>query len=199
MGLDAVSIPLFKVEPVAWDPPEPSGFDGLLLTSANAVRHAGDKLTDLRGLPVYAVGEATSQAARDAGFDIKATGDAGADRLLGSIETGLKLLHLCGKDRRAPENPSQQITALPVYRAVSVDVPELGDLNGGVAMIHSPMAGERFAKLVDDRSGVTIAAISAAAADAAGSGWRKVEVASSPTDDALLALAARLCNKSQPK
>ena len=42
----------------------------------------------LRGLPVYAVGEATAEAARNGGFDIAATGDAGVDRLLGSIEAG---------------------------------------------------------------------------------------------------------------
>jgi len=32
-------------------------------------------------------------------------------------------------------------------------------------------------------------------AEAAGSGWQCVEVADVPSDDALLALAARLCNK----
>ena len=39
-GLDAVAIPLFEIEPLAWEAPPAGGFDGLLLTSANAVRHA---------------------------------------------------------------------------------------------------------------------------------------------------------------
>ena len=69
MGLDPVRMPLFRIEPIAWDAPEASGFDGLLLTSANAVRQAGDKLQALRGLRVYAVGEATGNAARNADFD----------------------------------------------------------------------------------------------------------------------------------
>ena len=60
---------------------------------------AATSLQELRGLKVYAVGEATADAARDAGFDIAATGDAGVDRLLGSIEPDLKLLHLL---RRGP-------------------------------------------------------------------------------------------------
>ena len=59
---------------------------GCLLTSANAVRCGGEQLHSLRGLKAYAVGEATAEAAREAGFDIAATGDAGVDRLLGSIE-----------------------------------------------------------------------------------------------------------------
>jgi uroporphyrinogen-III synthase len=45
---------------------------------------------------------------------------------------------------------------------------------------------------------MTIAAISQAAADAVGEGWRSVEVAEQATDEALLALAARLCNKPRP-
>src|SRR5436853_459962 len=76
-GLEAVAVPLFNVERVAWELPDASSFDGLLLTSANAVRCGGEKLQELRGLKVYAVGEATAEAARDAGFDIDATGDAG--------------------------------------------------------------------------------------------------------------------------
>jgi uroporphyrinogen-III synthase len=47
-----------------------------------------------------------------------------------------------------------------------------------------------------DRSTIIIAAISQAAAEAAGGGWAAVETAARPTDEALLALAERLCNKS---
>ena len=78
----------------------------------------------MRGLKAYAVGDATAEAARDAGFDIAATGDAGVDRLLGSIEPDLKLLHLCGEDRREPEGAKQKITAVTVYRAKPVDAPD---------------------------------------------------------------------------
>ena len=60
-GLDAVAIPLFEIETARWEVPEAGGFDGLLLTSANAVRHGGEQLQALRGLPVYAVGQATAR------------------------------------------------------------------------------------------------------------------------------------------
>lgn len=194
MGLEAIAIPLFEVGPLPWQAPDAASFDGLLLTSANAVRHGGESLQALRGLPAYAVGEATGEEARDAGFDVTATGDDGVDRLLGSIEPGLKLLHLCGADRREPGTVRQQVTAVPVYRAEPIEA-DVSDATGAVALIHSPRAARRFAELAQDKASVALAAISAAAADAAGPGWEEVEVADRPSDEALLALAARLCNK----
>jgi uroporphyrinogen-III synthase len=56
-----------------------------------------------------------------------------------------------------------------------------------------------LAELVSDRSPVVIAAISKAAAEAVGDGWKSVAIADQPSDEALLALAARLCNKPHPK
>jgi uroporphyrinogen-III synthase len=198
-GLEAVAVPLFEVEPMGWQAPEAASFDALLLTSANAIRHGGDDLAKLRGLRVYAVGEATAQAARDAGFDIAATGDAGVDRLLGSIEPDARLLHLCGDDRREPEDARQEITLIPVYKAVAVENPDLSVARGSVALVHSPRAGRRFAQLMPERGSVAVAAISEAAAEAAGTGWQAIEATKEPNDDALLALAARLCNNSPPK
>ena len=199
LGLEPVAAPLFEIEPLPWEAPEPGGFDALLLTSANAVRHGGSKLAKLRGLRVYAVGDATAEAARESGFDIAATGDAGIDRLLGSIEAELKLLHLCGEDRREPDDCRQRITSIPVYRARPVASPDLSAAAGSIALIHSPRAARRLAELVDDRNSIAVAAISRAAADATGSGWQVVKAAHEPTDDALLALAAELCNNPQPK
>jgi uroporphyrinogen-III synthase len=198
-GLDPVVVPLFEVEPVGWEPPEASGFDGLLLTSANAVRHAGDQLEDFRGLKTYAVGDATAEAARDKGFDIAATGGAGVERLLGSLEADLKLLHLCGADRIDIPDARQAITPVVVYRSKAVDDPDLTPAQDSVALIHSARAARRFAELVDNRSSITIAAFSDAAAKAAGDGWKQVAVADQPSDEALLALAARLCNKPDPE
>jgi uroporphyrinogen-III synthase len=198
-GLDAVAVPLFEVEPVEWEVPEAGSFDGLLLTSANAVRHGGEAIVKLRGLKAYAVGEATAEGARHAGFDIAAIGDSGVDRLLGSIDADLRLLHLCGEDRREPEGARQRITAIPVYRAKAIEAPDLSETEGSVALIHSPRAGRRFAELVENRSCIAVAAISEAAAEAIGEGWQDVERAERPNDEALLALAARLCNKPAPE
>jgi uroporphyrinogen-III synthase len=199
LGLDAVVVSLFRIEPVAWTAPEASGFDGLLLTSANAVLHGGEDLVSLRGLPVYAVGEATAQAAREAGFDVASTGEAGVDRLLGSIDAELRLLHLCGEDRREPDGARQRISAVVVYRSLPVDAPGLSMADGGVMLVHSPRAAKRLSELAGARQSIIVAAISQAAADALGNGWERVEVADAPNDEALLALAARLCNTSPPE
>ena len=200
LGLDAVSMPLFQVEPLPWHLPEASGFDALLLTSANAMIHGGDGLGELRGLPVHAVGEATAEAARNAGFQIASTGESGVERLLGSIEPTLRLLHLCGEHRRSPSNARQDIRAIAVYRAA--DLAAAGDVEsvaGHCAAVHSPRAAERLAALLDerrvDRATVRLACISDAAADAAGQGWDDKKAPDEPTDAALLALAATLCDK----
>ena len=134
----------------------------MLLTSANAVRHGGEGLNELRGLPVHAVGAATAEAAREAGFDIASVGEAGVDRLLGSIEPGLKLLHVAGEDRKEPDDARQEIQAVTVYRSRARDDVVLNDVGGSVALIHSTRAAERFAELADriDKSAIAIAAIS---------------------------------------
>jgi uroporphyrinogen-III synthase len=196
LGIEADVLPLFKIEPIAWQVPDPAGFDGLLLTSANAVRFAGDGLLTLRGLEVYAVGDATADEARKAGFDIASSGSAGVERLLGSIEGGRKLLHLCGQDRTEVDETRHAITAVPVYRSVQLPRPD-GIDSVEVVAVHSPRAARRFAELFEegDRSAVAVAAISEAAAGAVGGGWNAVVIAQKPDERCLLALAKELCDK----
>lgn len=198
MGLQVIVAPLFRIVPLDWILPDHEQFDALLLTSANAVRRAGRKLTEIKRLPVHAVGEATAAAAREAGFEIASTGDFDIKRLLNSLEPGMKLLHLCGEHRSIVENPAQEVVAVPVYRAEALTPPvELNGLPGNVAAIHSPRAASMLAELVPRgrRGTIGLAAISAAAASAAGEGWERVAAAEIPTDSALLALAARLCEE----
>jgi uroporphyrinogen-III synthase len=199
LGLRSVVIPLFAVEPREWRSADPREFDALLLTSANAVRHGGPGLSRLQGLPAYCVGEATAGAARDAGFAVAGVGKAGVDALLDSLPAGLRLLHLCGSDRREPHGPRQSVAPIPVYRSAQLPLPEgFERLEGSVIAIHSPRAGARLAELAERerlaRETIAIAAISGEAAEAAGEGWGDIGTATEPTDRALLALASRLCN-----
>jgi uroporphyrinogen-III synthase len=198
-GLEPIVLPLFAVEPVAWTAPDPKGFDGLLLTSANGIRHAGPGLGELASLPAYCVGEATAAEASAAGIDVASIGDGTVDLLLRNLPGGLRLLHLCGAHRRQPTAPRQSITPLTVYVSREVEpAPSLGRAEGSVVAVHSPRAAARFASLADRiglrRSTIALAAISENAADAAGMGWEQVEAAEEPSDRALLVLAARLCN-----
>lgn len=191
-GLEPVICPLFAVQPVAWAPPDPTAFDALLLTSANAIRHGGPELHLLRGLPVLAVGEATATAARGDGFIVEAVGTSGADDLLGSIPGEKALLHLTGEHHHSVQG-RHRVETVNVYRAAAVEDPQMPDTAGMVAAVHSPRAGARLAELVAGRSEVIIAAISEAAALACGTGWQAVEWTDRPSDSELLALAARLC------
>jgi uroporphyrinogen-III synthase len=195
LGLSVTAVPLFTVEPVEWSAPDPHDFDGILLTSANALKMGGTQLEHLRGLPVHTVGETTAVAAEVEGFGVASRGKGGVDDLLGGLAAGMRLLHLCGEDRRTPEAPRQEISAVTVYKTRPLTPASLEELSGQVAAVHSRRAAERLAQLVDERQRATIrvAAISEAAARAVGPGWEQIEVAALPNDSALLALGARLC------
>ena len=197
MGLDIVRCPLFQVEQVEWDAPDPAGYEALLMTSANAVRHGGPHLASLASLPVHAVGEATASAARDAGFDLALVGKRDIVDLLARIPPAVRLLHLAGEDHR--DIMDGRIDQKIVYRSKAIADPPLPPLTDLVVAVHSSRAARRLAELASDRSSTAIAAISRDAADACGSGWERVEAAAEPNDNSLLALAAMLCHTSPPE
>lgn len=201
LGMVPMVAPLFEIRPLEWEVPDPSGFDGLLLTSANALRSGGDRLDRLRALPAYCVGEATAAAAREAGFKVALTGSGGVDSLLAEIPGKLRLLHLCGAERREPGSTDHAIVTIPVYRAAELGETRLDGIEDAVVALHSPRAGEAFSRRAEeaglDRERIAIVAMSAEAAETAGSGWERVEIAVDRSDSALLAIAARLCDKAR--
>lgn len=198
LGLNVIAAPLFEVQPVAWALPRHGRHDALLLTSANAVRHGGAALETLKHLPAHAVGAATAAAARNAGFAIASVGDAGVEALLDSLPPDVRLLQLAGQDRHDLAT-SHLIDVRTVYRSVALADPVLPPLDEAVIAVHSPRAGARLAGLAVPNPTAAIAAISVAAAEACGPGWGSVDVAATPDDASLLALAARLCQNSAPK
>lgn len=191
-GVEAVALPLFAVAPCAWQVPEASAFDALLLTSANGVRHAGDGLRALAGLPMVAVGEATAAAARAAGLTVAITGTGDAAAAVALAARYPRLLHLAGRDR--VEAPG--VTAVTVY--ASDALPVAGDVmdaaEDAVVLLHSRRAALRFVTLFADRrrDAVRIVALSPAVAQAVGAGWRTLTVAPRPSDAALVAAAVRV-------
>jgi uroporphyrinogen-III synthase len=195
LGLEILACPLFKIEPVEWDAPDPSDYDVLLLTSANAVRNAGPMLSRLRSLPAHVVGKATAMAAEEAGLRVVNVGWAGAAELLATLPTSARILHPPGEHRSAPRS-NHRVDARTVYRSVAIPDSRLPPLQGLVAAVHSPRAGARLAELSAERDRTAIAAISPAAAEACGTGWERVECAVRPDDDSLLAVAALLCHTS---
>lgn len=206
LGLDCRIVPLFAAQPVAWDAPQADGFDAVMLTSAHAPRHAGAAQAAYHRLPCYAVGESTAAAASEAGYADVRSGSGDGDALLGLMERDRigKALHLCGRNRRPYEQPGITIVRTIVYAVDGVaGLPSaaLAALHEDpLVLLHSPRAGAHFATLCDDaglnRGSLTLAAISQAAAAAAGPGWKRVAVAERPRDDALLEIASRLCKTS---
>jgi uroporphyrinogen-III synthase len=192
-GLRAIVAPLFRIVQRSWTMPE-RPFDALLLTSANAARALDDRVD--RARRVYAVGATTAEAARTAGFESVIAGPGRIEQLIPMIlADGIgALLHLAGEDRTAFDPAGLRIETRIVYAAESVPLPPaFADAldEGAVALLHSARAARRFRELAgaDHR----IAAISEAVRAAAGEGWAAVAVAEEPTDDALLAAAALLC------
>jgi uroporphyrinogen-III synthase len=123
---------------------------------------------------------------------VEHVGRGGLAELLAEISASIRVLHLTGKDHR--DLGDARIDRRIVYRAAAIEAPALPNLGGLVVAVHSPRAGSRLAELAADREGAAIAAISAVAAVACGSGWQRVEIAANPDDDSLLALASRLCH-----
>ncbi len=202
MGIDAHGFPLFAVRPLAWDPPPAETVDALLIGSANALRHGGAELAAYRGKPAYAVGASTAEAARDAGFDIAASGEGGLQALLAQVAPQhRRLLRLSGRERVALTLPAGlMLTEVEVYASEVLPAPAelmVGLRSGGVVMLHSGEAARHFAALCDangvPRAGLALAALGPRIAAAAGTGWAGLASAPMPDDQALLALAERMC------
>lgn len=200
-GRKAISLPLFEVRPLDWTPPDPSAFDALFLTSANAPRMAGPGLAALTHLPVYAVGTATRDAAQARGLDVVFTGEhGGAELARAATRRGTHHgLLLSGREHLLQaDGPIAQAIAVYASDPIPVALDELAALKQSVALLHSARAARRLGEVVDgagiSRSTVRIAAISAATADAAGRGWEMVAIAVAPDDPALIASALALAD-----
>ncbi len=204
LGLEPIVAPLFEVRPLEWKLP-PSRFDAVVLTSANAARHGGGGLRAFADLPCYAVGEATAEAARAAGFrDVRVgTSDVAAITEM-MVADGIRFaFHPHGRHHVASPELGVGGVGMTVYEAEAVDaLPDAAQdaIDGGaLVLIHSPRAGSLLGRLVRDRGTARIATISRAAAEAAGSGWLECHVAAYPRDEALLELAAKLCQIGGPE
>lgn len=201
LGLAVIGRPLFDVVPLRWKAPAVGDFDGLLIGSANAIRHGGEALEDFMQLPVYAVGEATAEAAREASFTIAQTGSGGLQGLLDSLQPPLKLLRLAGAEHVAltpPEGVS--ITERIVYEVRAIPLTGSDEISLRAAkplvLLHSAAAARHFASECIrrglDRARISLACIGPRVAEAVGDGWREVQSAPQPDDAALLALAQEM-------
>ncbi len=205
-GFTPLIAPLLRIEPIAWHPPATLP-DALLFTSAEAppLARALSAIPAYAALPTYAVGARTADAARAAGFDVRAMGAADGSAALALAVAGgaRRLLQVGGMDRAALCLPrGVRLTHLPVYAARTVEAlppPVVAALAGADVMatsLFSPRTAGLFAALADaaglQRAQLRLVTLSRAVAAAAGPGWRAVAVADAPTEALLFAAAKRL-------
>lgn len=200
-------LPFFRIASRAWSVSDPSAYDAVLVTSANAIRHAGARLDDLRALPFHAVGERSAEAISDAGLRLGVTGQSGIEALLDRLVTegDLRLLWLAGEDRTTVASPPGLILdAVTVY--ASEPMPQDEQAVAAIAecqwvALHSGRAAKAFAAFVDaaglPRTRFLLAAFSPAIAQAAGTGWGGLATATEPNDAALLSSAHALVRQAK--
>ena len=202
LGLEVVGRPLFEAVAVAWDIPG-RNFDALLISSGAVFRLGGADLASYRDLPVHAVGEATAIAAREAGFVVSRVGEGGLQAVLDAARgEGCRYLRLGGEDRVGLHPaPGQTIVERAVYRMRPLPLADqlLAALARGEPMValHSAAAARHFAAEIDRlriaRGKLFLLALGPRVAKAAGPGWAALHVMDRPSDAALLAKAAALC------
>lgn len=155
------------------------------------------------------MGERTAAAARDAGFqDVRAVGGDAVSLFAAVAARHRHVLHLAGTDRTAvTPPPGLEVVVRAVYdarlRPLTGDAAAAlrsGDLDW--ALLFSTRTAGHFAALHDavgaDRARLSVGAISAAALEAAGGGWRIATAATTPTEAGILAACGLSCDKSAP-
>ncbi|HUD53168.1 uroporphyrinogen-III synthase [Parvibaculum sp.] len=212
MGHQAIAAPLLAIRPLADAAIPDTPYQALLVTSANGARAVGARRRDmarLAALPVLAVGEASAEAARAAGFADVASAGGDVEAL---IELALRrlapgggpLLHVAGSVTAGDlkgglEAHGFSVDRVALYEAVAADcLPEaaIEALGTGAAdgvLFYSPRTARSFASLIRaaglEQTLVTLTAycLSGAVADAlAGLPFKAIETATEPTQAALL-------------
>ncbi len=189
----------------------PSGkFDAVAVTSANAMRAAVglQEFSSLLDIPAYAVGARTADAVKEAGFRkvLFSKGDAGelVSLLKERLKSGARVLHLSGEHRArefstllAPAGITVETAVL--YRmkaAAAFSTDTVRALEQGIdAVLHySPRTAAVFVTLLQRASmqarmnKLRHLCLSEAVAQPILSAGGKTEIASSPDENALLAL-----------
>lgn len=210
LGHEALIAPLIHIVPTQ-DPAPEGPYDALIVTSAHAVE-AASSLGE-KGRTVFAVGERTAEALREAGFLKIHTAEGDAVSLVRlireSLPSGLTLIHVTGRHHK--EEPALSLKEAG-FRVLSWEAYEAGALEGlpeaavaallsgqiDAALHYSHRSADLFIRAAD-KAGLTsclricphlcLSADVAAPLEAVGA---SVLVAGDPSENALLALLGTL-------
>ena len=202
LGLAVHAAPMFAMAAIEWDAPDRQAYTALLAGSANAFRLGGPQMAKFTHLPVHAVGEATAEAARAAGFAVARVGEGGLQPTAADLPPG-RYLRLAG-EKHLPLALSELVIVddVVVYAARPVPMPEaLAEAlrRPAVIALHSGEAAVHFAAEIG-RLGIAsadhaLACLAPRIGKMAGTGWQSIEIANERTDEAVLALAGQMCQK----
>lgn len=208
LGHETLVEPLLSIRPIEGARPDLSGVQAIVVTSANAVPALDPRA---RSLPVFAVGDATAEAARSAGCIQVVAGGGDASDLAALITRRLRpedgaLLHLAGTEvRPGLDQPLQAagfaLRRLAVYRACSArflsprTCAAFRERSLDAVLLFSPRTATTLARLIRlhglDTTLRATEAICLSAAVAGGCSdlpWAAVRIAARPAEDALLRL-----------
>ena len=213
-GVDAVIEPLVEIADSGAAVPDLAGIQAILCTSANGAR-ALARANAERGMPVFAVGDATARAARDGGFSRVESAGGDVDDLAALVRRRLRpadgsLLHIAGSEVAGDLAAALGADGFTVRRAVLYEARAAARLTTptarliaagqiDVALFFSPRTAAIFTRLVEELAvGAGLAAARAIsisrAADAALDNlpFRERLVAAVPTQAALIACLDRV-------
>lgn len=207
LGLQPVVGPLLEIEPLAPPLPDLDRFAALAFTSPNGVQ-AFCGLTPRRDRHVFAVGDTTAQAARDAGFASvrSAAGDLAALARLLAAEPRHHSLLVPQAETPAGDLATAlaaagaqgiRVQTLVVYRAKPVAA--VPPTTFEAVLVHSPRAGRRLATVSTAAlAHAVIGCISPAAAQPLAALGLSTVVAPHPSEDALIAALQAALGKRRP-
>lgn len=193
LGFIPVVAPLFTIRLLDVRP-DLTSVEALAFTSRNGVK-AFAAGAPVPPLPVFAVGDATAAAAREAGFTDVRSADGDLRALAALIRTegaGRVILHPAAAepagDLAALVGDAARIATVAVYEAVETDTPapEAWD----TVLIHSPRAARALAARLSPgpaRNRIAIAISPAAATPLDTLPFAEIRTAEAPTEDSLLA------------
>ena len=208
LGFEPVVTPLLEVRLIPQDAPDLSAVAAVAFTSRNGVA-AFVALTDARACPVFAVGDATARAAREAGFaEVRsAAGDLDAlARLIRTVWTDPEavLLHPAARepagDLAAAVGGAATVHSLPVYDVVETRAAPPAEFDA--VLVHSPRAARALAVSlpVGAAAGRLAVAISeAAAAPLAALPFAVLRIADRPDEAALFAVLTAALGKPRSR
>lgn len=225
LGIEAVKLPLLRLEVLDTSLPDPKGFAAIAVTSANALRALEQRgvLSRYLELPLHAVGDRTAAAARELGFvEVRSASGSFADLVeqLAHARIAGPVFYPAGREisgdlARSLAPFGKMVITAPVYamRPVEAVATELVEQmrSGAIsaALVYSRRTAETFVRLVSPalappaRARLGMLCLSeAVAAPLIDAHFVRIGLADHPSEEAMMGLAlsfARDHNASGPR